>query len=87
MQSDCADPHHSDDIEPSDSRDLGTTDFGVKLWCYCRQDENFDYLIGCDNSWCQIQWFHLSCVKMTMDDVPDGDWFCPDCCDNSNISN
>ena len=46
---------------------------------YCRQDEDFDYLIGCDNQHCQIQWFHLSCVNMTMDKVPDGDWFCPDC--------
>ena len=68
---------YSDDHEPSG--DTGTPDPGLELWCYCRQDENFDYLIGCDNDCCTIQWFHLSCVNMTMEEVPDGDWFCPDC--------
>ena len=33
-------------------------------WCYCKQDESFDYMIGCDNQDCPIQWFHLSCVKL-----------------------
>lgn len=63
--------------EPSGTTD--TSDSEVELWCYCRQDENFDYLIGCDNDHCTIKWFHLSCVNMTMEEVPDGDWFCPDC--------
>ena len=81
---------HSDDdsTEELGAENLGTdvcsssgdtTNSGSEQWCYCRQDEDFDYLIGCDNQHCQIQWFHLSCVNMTMDEVPDGDWFCPDC--------
>jgi len=57
-----------------DSRDAAATaDSGVELWCYCKQDEDFDYLIGCDSKSCTIQWFHLSCVNMTMEEVPDGD--------------
>ena len=51
----------------------------INPWCYCRQDETYDYMIGCDNEECPIQWFHLSCVHMTMDEVPEGDWLCPEC--------
>ena len=36
-------------------------------------------MIGCDNEDCPIQWFHLSCVQMTMEEVPEGEWFCPEC--------
>ena len=25
-------------------------------WCYCRKDESVDYMIGCDNPACMIQW-------------------------------
>ena len=59
-----ADPHYSDDNDPSQNTnfgDTGTIDSGVELWCYCKQDKNLDYLIGCDNNCCPIQWFHLSC--------------------------
>jgi len=48
---------------PSASANMGNT----SLWCYCRQDEN--YMIWCDNEECPIEWFHLSCVNMTMDEV------------------
>jgi len=34
----------------------------INTWCYCGQDETYDYMIGCDNEECSIQWFHLSCV-------------------------
>ena len=35
-------------------------------------------MIGCDNEQCQIQWFHLSCLKLTTQ-VPKGKRYCPDC--------
>jgi len=41
----------------------------INTWCYCGQDETYDYMIGCNNEECSIQWFHLSCVHMTMDEV------------------
>ena len=51
--------------EPSGTTD--TSDSEVELWCYYRQDKNFDYFIGYDNNHCTIKWFHLSCVNMKME--------------------
>ena len=56
-----------------------TSDENEKLWCYCSQSEMYDDMIGCDGSDCKIQWFHLSCVSLTKDQLPDGEWFCFDC--------
>ena len=50
----------------------------VTSWCYCKQDEDFDYMIACDNQNCPIEWYHLSCVHLSLDNIPDGDWFCPE---------
>ena len=55
------------------------SDGNQKLWCYCSRDDVYDNLIGCDNTECKIQWFHLSCVNLNQDQVPDGDWYCFDC--------
>ena len=48
-----------------------------ELWCYCQQ--NKDEMVGCDNGDCPIQWFHMSCWNLTADELPSGDWFCPEC--------
>lgn len=55
------------------------SDGNHKLWCYCSQSDTYDDMIGCDNADCKIQWFHWSCVNLTKDQLPDGDWFCFDC--------
>ena len=55
------------------------SDGNQKLWCYCSRDDVDNNLIGCDNIDCKIQWFHLSCVNLTQDQVPDGNWYCFDC--------
>ena len=34
-------------------------------------------MIGCDNSKCPIEWFHLSCLHITQ--LPKGKWYCPEC--------
>ena len=49
------------------------------IWYYCKREETYNYMIGCDSEECPIQWFHLSCVNITMDDIPEGYWFCPEC--------
>ena len=36
------------------------------LWCYCRQDEYYDMMIACDGENCPTEWFHLSCVNLTL---------------------
>ena len=32
-------------------------------YCYCKQSIDSD-LIGCDNSNCPIEWFHMTCLKI-----------------------
>ena len=49
------------------------------LWCYCQQDKPEQSLVGCDNPACQIEWFHLSCLHLTVEQLPRGKWFCPEC--------
>ena len=48
-------------------------------WCYCRKSESIDHMIGCDNAACLIQWFHLSCLHLTLEQVPKGKWLCSEC--------
>jgi len=48
-------------------------------WSYCGKDETFDTMIGCDSKDCKIQWYHLSYLKLTKDEIPRDKWFCPDC--------
>lgn len=49
------------------------------LWCYCQQDKPEESMVGCDNPTCRIEWFHLSCLRLTVGQLPKGKWFCPDC--------
>ena len=51
----------------------------AEVWCYCKKGEDHGDMIGCDYKNCQIQWFHLSCLKSTKTQVPKGKWYCPDC--------
>ena len=36
------------------------------------EDHDHGNMIGCDNKQCHIQWFHLSCLKLTRTQVPKG---------------
>ena len=49
------------------------------VWCYCKQPEDDKPMIGCDYPDCQIQWFHLECLKLNRTKIPKGNWYCPDC--------
>ena len=49
-------------------------------WCSCKCSEDYDFMIVCEAKDCKIEWYHLSCVNLTMDDVPkDEPWYCPTC--------
>ena len=41
-------------------------------------------LIGCDNPGCPIEWFHIECVGLTLDNLPGEDvkWVCAPCKDD-----
>ncbi|KAF0488845.1 Inhibitor of growth protein [Gigaspora margarita] len=46
------------------------------LYCYCKQ-VSYGEMVACDNSECEIEWFHFSCVGLT--DRPKGKWYCSEC--------
>lgn len=45
-------------------------------YCYCRQ-VSFGEMVACDNEVCEIEWFHLECVGLTI--PPKGKWYCKNC--------
>ena len=49
--------------------------------CSCKRSEDYDFMIACEAKDCKIEWYHLSCVNRTMDDVPKDEepWYCPTC--------
>ena len=61
-------------ISTSNTSECGDTT-QTELWCYCRKAEE-GKMIGCDNSKCPIEWFHLSCLHIT--GLP-GKWYCLEC--------
>ena len=46
-----------------------------QLYCYCNGPES-GTMIAFDNPQCTIEWFHLTCLKLTS--APKGKWYCPD---------
>ena len=42
--------------------DTNTADM-PKKYCYCQEVEHGD-MVGCDNSSCPFEWFHLECLKL-----------------------
>ena len=62
-------------ISTSNTSECGDTT-QTELWCYCRKAEE-GKMIGCDNSKCPIEWFHLSCLHITR--LPKGKWYCLEC--------
>lgn len=75
------------DVTPSSTEQLSSSvqaaasseDDEDALWCYCRRDGHYDRMIACDGDDCAIEWFHLSCIDLAEDAIPEGDWYCPDC--------
>ncbi|CAG8815931.1 14855_t:CDS:1, partial [Dentiscutata erythropus] len=48
------------------------------LYCYCKQ-VSYGEMVACDNSECEIEWFHFTCVGLS--DRPKGKWYCNECSD------
>ncbi|KAI8981986.1 hypothetical protein BDF20DRAFT_444540 [Mycotypha africana] len=46
------------------------------LYCYCQQI-SYGEMVACDNTDCEIEWFHLACVNLKT--VPKGKWYCANC--------
>ena len=45
-------------------------------YCLCNQ-VSYGEMIGCDNDFCTIEWFHFGCMNLTT--KPKGKWYCPQC--------
>ncbi|KAJ7150367.1 hypothetical protein C8R46DRAFT_963656 [Mycena filopes] len=63
------------DSAPPEGAD-GEADGDDKPYCFC-QRVSFGQMIACDDSTCQWEWFHLTCLGFTT--PPDGRWFCDAC--------
>ena len=58
----------SDESEDEDEDDEG--------YCVCNEDKEGSWVM-CNNRVCRRgKWFHLECLNLEMDDLPDGEWFC-----------
>ncbi|CAH8831799.1 unnamed protein product [Trichobilharzia szidati] len=47
-----------------------------RLYCICKK-VSFGDMIACDNKFCEVEWFHFSCVDVRVQ--PKGKWYCPYC--------
>lgn len=47
--------------------------------CQRTKAEEDPWMISCNNEACVYKEFHYSCVGLTPQTIPDGDWYCPDC--------
>ena len=57
---------------------LAVADPNEPKYCYC-QRISFGEMIACENEDCPIEWFHFSCVGLTPENRPKGQWFCNEC--------
>lgn len=57
---------------------ISLCNFFLEFYCTCGQGE-YGTMIACDGPNCQIVWFHIDCVGIAEEDVPEGEWFCDIC--------
>ena len=58
-----------------------------ELWCFCRQPDDGRPMVACDNSKCELSWWHVDCVEKyiaanRIGSLPPDDsrkWHCPVC--------
>nr|CAX69768.1 Inhibitor of growth protein 2 [Schistosoma japonicum] len=61
---------------PSNSVSEASVSPDERLYCIC-QKVSFGEMIACDNKFCEVEWFHFSCVDVRVQ--PKGKWYCPYC--------
>ncbi|KAH8102408.1 hypothetical protein BXZ70DRAFT_905799 [Cristinia sonorae] len=47
-----------------------------KRYCFCN-GVSYGEMIGCDDNNCDIEWFHLTCLGLSI--PPEGAWYCDSC--------
>ncbi|XP_014672567.1 PREDICTED: uncharacterized protein LOC106813035 [Priapulus caudatus] len=55
-------------------------------YCLCQEELEDAQMVKCENKKCRRgQWFHLKCIDLAEEDLPDGDWFCSQQCNNKKM--
>lgn len=67
---------HTVEMLTSNSERRPVDDDDDGSWCFCRQEQGGE-MVECDDKSCAIQWYHLTCLKLTA--APSGKWLCPTC--------
>lgn len=49
-------------------------------YCICNS-EPFGEMVECDDQFCEVEWFHTTCVKVktSKHDETSREWYCPSC--------
>ncbi len=55
---------------------LNIQEINEPIYCIC-QKVSYGKMVMCDNSACEIGWFHFRCVHLY--GKPKGEWYCPNC--------
>ncbi|KAH8835177.1 hypothetical protein DL96DRAFT_1702181 [Flagelloscypha sp. PMI_526] len=70
---------HEDDIEMTDPDAEGEPEEEEDNTPYCTcHRPSFGEMVGCDNDDCKYQWFHVGCVGVDPDKMPEK-WYCSEC--------
>lgn len=52
----------------------------TETYCICGKPDSYDdTMVYCENKQCKIQWYHLKCIGLCEEDLPEGVWLCPKC--------
>ncbi|KAI0067993.1 hypothetical protein BV25DRAFT_1793232 [Artomyces pyxidatus] len=60
---------------PEPAEGEGEADDG-RTYCWCNMG-SFGEMVACDDTECEREWFHLSCIGMNV--IPDGAYYCDAC--------
>ncbi|KAK9700934.1 hypothetical protein K7432_018645 [Basidiobolus ranarum] len=67
---------HKDKVKRTVNVQESPIDPNEPTYCYCNQ-VSFGEMIACDNTECEIEWFHYQCVDLKA--PPKGAWYCKEC--------
>jgi hypothetical protein len=46
------------------------------IYCTCRKTDDGSMMVQCQRC---SEWYHLHCLSIAEDELPDGDWICNSC--------
>ena len=49
-------------------------------YCVCHMERDDSMMVFCENPKCKEKWFHIECIGLREDDIPDDDFYCSNEC-------